>query len=527
MEAEQHTGAPPVEVESPKSAPAREETARAAGRGGLAIAGAKVSFIVFGFAQQLVLPRLLGVDGYGKISLVLALVSLVNNVIVATSIQGVSRAISSAPEGRADEAFRRTLGVHVALAMVVSTAFALAAGTIADLEGAPHLASPLRLVGAVVLLYGIYAPLVGSLNGRRRFLAQAGLDVGYGALRLVAVVGGAFFFLRRGDNGVFGAAAGFVAAATIIVPVAMFFTGIGKRARTGDAPIPSMGDYIGYLLPLGVSQIFLNLLMQTDLILLRRFAGQAAETPAIADTLLGVYRGAQLFSFLPYQLLMSITFILFPMLAKAQAEGDRAAVRDYTRTGVRLALILTGLMCGAVSATAPHLLRVVFPEEIWSQGGDALRILSLGMGAFSVLGILSAAFSSLGRPHVAAILTAIAVALIAGGSWILVPNAPVGPDMLVRSAIATSVALTITVVVAGLLLAKLAGGLVAPATLVRVLLATGVTVAVGSRLPWIGKVGTIGEVIAVAALYVVVLVLSREVGRDDLRRVQQVAGRRG
>ena len=42
-----------------------DETTRAAGRGGLAIAAAKVSFLVTGFAQQLLLPKLLGVDGYG------------------------------------------------------------------------------------------------------------------------------------------------------------------------------------------------------------------------------------------------------------------------------------------------------------------------------------------------------------------------------------------------------------------------------------------------------------------------------
>ncbi|MEO7329239.1 MAG: oligosaccharide flippase family protein, partial [Minicystis sp.] len=137
------------------------ETTRNAGRGGLAIAVAKVAFIVFGFAQQLVLPRLLGVDGYGAFRLVFSIVSIVNNVVVAMAIQGVSRAVSQVPEAEGPSAFRRTLRVHVGLAMVLSLGFALSAGLIADLQHAPHAATPLRLAAIIVLLYGIYAPLVG------------------------------------------------------------------------------------------------------------------------------------------------------------------------------------------------------------------------------------------------------------------------------------------------------------------------------------------------------------------------------
>src|SRR5690349_20806503 len=66
-----------------KESEVEAETTRAAGRGGLAIAVAKVSFILFGFAQQVVLPRLLQEDGYGEVSLVLSVVSIVNNVVVA------------------------------------------------------------------------------------------------------------------------------------------------------------------------------------------------------------------------------------------------------------------------------------------------------------------------------------------------------------------------------------------------------------------------------------------------------------
>jgi len=526
---------PPASPVSPVSpapldaaAPDADATTRAAGRGGLAIGVAKVSFILFGFAQQLILPRILGVDGYGEISRVLAVVGVVNNVIVASAIQGVSRAVTSVPEDRADEAFRRTLSLHAAVAVIVSTGFALLAGLIADAISAPHITAPLRLVAAVILLYGVYAPLVGALNGRRRFVTQAALDIAYGAMRMVSIAGGALVFLKLGRSAVLGAAAGFVLAATLIVPIAASRTGLGRRGTAG----PTTGEHLAFLVPLLISQSFLNLLLQTDFLIFSHFAGDAAARmglgPKPADELVGVYRGVQLFAFLPYQLLMSVTFILFPMLARAHAEHDREAVRRYTMTGVRIAMLLTGLLCAPIAGLNQHVLRLAYQEAIWSQGGEALRIHALGMGAFAILGILSTALTSLRLERVAATLTGVSVALVAAGCVLAVPLAPFGPRMIVHSAIATGAALALAALVSAFVLRRLAGGVVAPLVPLRVALAVAVTVALGSRLPWISKPVVVVEAAALGLVYLVALVLLGELGRADLATLKRVfSGRRG
>ncbi|HZF51828.1 MAG TPA: lipopolysaccharide biosynthesis protein [Polyangiaceae bacterium] len=526
--------APPDPASSPAATPATPATlaaapdvARTAGRGGLAIAAAKVSFIVFGFVQQLLLPLLIGVDGYGAVAVVFAAVSVVNNVIVATGIQGVSRAVSSAAPERAEIVFRKTLLIHVGLAMIVSAAFAASAGLIAAFVKAPHIEEPLRISAAVVLLYGIYAPLVGALNGRRRFLEQAAFDVGYGALRTGAIAAFALVFIRLNKSGVLGVIVGFVAAAAIIVPVALGRIGTGK---SGDVPAPRPLDHIAFLLPLILGQASLSLLLQTDLFLLRRFIGDAAgagpDGVKTADELIAVYRGAQLFAFLPYQILMSITFILFPMLARARVENDAAAIRSYTRTGIRLGLLITGLMCGAVSALAPHVLHLAFPEKIWANGGDTLRLLSLGLGAFAILGITCAALTSLGREREAAALTGSTVGFVALACKLFVPQAELGPPMLIATAAATSCAVTCACLIGAVRLARVAGGFVAPLTLGRVLVALAVAVAVGSRVPWMGRVVVPVQAMLVGGIYLAILVVLREIGKEDLNLVRRVLGMR-
>lgn len=504
-----------------------EETTRTAGRGGLAIAVAKLSFLVTGFVQQLLLPIVLGVDGFGAVSRVLALVSIINNVVVATSIQGVSRTVAAAKPGEGDAAFRRVLGLHSVLALVLSSAFALGAGKLANLVGAGHVETPLRITGAIILLYGVYAPLVGALNGRQKFVSQAGLDVFYGVSRMFLLLGGAWVGSKMfGGNGVIGASIGFVAAAALIVPIAASRTGIGKPGPGGI----TRGEYFAFLLPLVLGQISLNLLLQTDFMILSRAAGDRSLAlglgPSAGDELMGVYRGVQLFAFLPYQLLMSVQFVLFPMLAKAKAEGDHEAVRRYVRTGVRLSLLIVGLVAGPIAALGPHVLHFAFPVLIAERGGDALRTLAPGMGAFAVLSIACAALTSLHRERLSMIITVGTVGVVAASVWFMLRTASFGQPMIDATATGTAAAMVLCATVAAASLWRTTGAFVNVVSLLRIAVAMGVTIFVGRYMPWMGKLLVPIEAGAMMAVYLVILVVTGEVGKADLGMIRAVVGRK-
>ena len=143
-----------------------------AGRGGLAIAVAKISFILFGFAQQIILERLLGKDGYGEVSRVLVVVGIVNNVVVAASIQGVSRAVSTTTQGQEAETFARALRIHLVIAAILSIAFALAAGSIAS-SNRPRASAICAIVASAYARTG-GCPRRRSLAARASRAADAG-----------------------------------------------------------------------------------------------------------------------------------------------------------------------------------------------------------------------------------------------------------------------------------------------------------------------------------------------------------------
>jgi stage V sporulation protein B len=495
----------------------------------MAVLAAKVFFILSGLIQQTLLPRLIGLDGYGALARVFAIANIANNVVVSSSIQGVSRSVAQTPDDRADETVRRTLKTHLAIAIPVAVMFFFFAPVYASFQGAPHIIRPLQVVSLVVLFYGLYAPLVGALNGQRRFTAQAGLDITYAVLRTTGLLGLGWFF-AKGDQGVLGACIGFAGAAILIFPVALKFTGVGKAGDAG----PTVKQHLMFIAPVALGQVFLQLLMQSDISVLGHFASKLVVVQGLtgdlaretADKTVGVYRACQLFAFLPFQLLITLTFIMFPMLAKAKAENDQEAVANYVRTGMRLAFVFACVMVATVSSLGPHLLHLMFPDEVGERGGQALRLLALGQGAFAIFYIETTVLTSLGRERMSAILTGVAAGLIASLCFAAGFTAEDDAALLLRTAMATTAALSVASVIGAFMVYRTAGSYVSPLTAIRVLFALGAVSLLGLYMPYFGKLMVIPQAAGMTLLSILLLLISGEVGKKDLEVLRKVIRRK-
>jgi stage V sporulation protein B len=512
-------------TEPASSEDAASETTRVAGRGGLAITFAKLYFILQGMVQQILLPWALGLDGYGRLSSVQSAASIVYNPIVTTSIQGVSRAVAQAAPGARAATIRRTFTLHGALALVGAVTFFLAAPHVAAFMHAPHLVVPLRMMTGVMLFYGLYAPLVGVLNGSQRFVAQAVFDIVYATARTGALVGGGLLLAGAG-RAVEGAVGGFVFVAAGVFVVAALVVGVGKAGPGA----PEARPHLTFVAPLFLGQVLLNLLLQADLTLLRRFAGESATAAGLAvtaaDPLVGAYRAIQLFSFLPYQILVSVTFILFPMLALAVKQGDRSAISRYVVTGVRVALVVAGLLVSVTSGLSGPLIRLIYSAEAAALGTRAMQVLTPGLGSFAILAVLTASLTSLGKERAGAQVTGAAFVLVVALGFGLVAGREFGEGLLFWTAVSTSLGLLAATLAAALLVYREAGAVVAPLTLVRVLGALAAAVVVGRTLPEGGKIWTLATCGLVAMLYLMVLIVTGELGHADANTVRVIVSRR-
>jgi stage V sporulation protein B len=328
------------------------------------------------------------------------------------------------------------------------------------------------------------------------------------------------------QGGPAGSAVGFVMSATLVTIIAAGAIGVGSIG----ASRLRLGDYLALAVPLLFGQALLNLLFQADLTLLGRFASEAAaasgQSLARADALVGAYRATQLFSFLPYQILIAITFILFPMLATAAKAHDGAAIARYVRTGMRLSLLIAGAMVCVTVGLAPRLLDLLFGSEAAALGGRSLSLLALGFGAFAIFGILTTVLNSLGRERQSLWVTAIAVVIVGVLCFSRARGSALSEELLWRTAQATSVGLLVATSVAAALVHRAAGALVSPLSLLRVLVALGVAALAARTLFPPGKLMTLVAAAATPGFYVVILVLLRELDRADLDLISRVAGRK-
>lgn len=505
----------PTEAEAKAEATAREST-----RGVAVIAVAKAWFLLTGFAQPLVLTRLLLGEGYGLYGVVLNVISILNNVVVAGSIQAMSHAVTDGGV----TALRKGLLIHAALGLTL--AGALLAG--ADLLGAgvlhdPRLPSLLRIGAVIVADYSVYAALVGALNGRRRFRAQAGLDITFATLRTSLVLGLASTQLR-----VTGAIAGFAIASFIILLVALALHRDELRApaeaRVSTAVFAR--SYARFFAPVLVYQFALNLVLQADLLVMKAvLSRREGVDEAAINTLAGVYKAVQNFAFLPYQLLLAVTFVVFPVVSKSTLEGDREATAGFVQGAMRFSAIGLGAMLAVLGGMPRGVLQLAYRPP-FDQGAPVLRWLSLAQGAFALSVIGTTIVLAAGRTAAATALMATMLAAVFVGNVVGLVTSPSDLTALTHTALGTLFGCVVGLVLVGAYVRRTFGAFLSIATAARV---TGCAVgaaAVGAWVPWPGKVGTLLGAAVIALVYVGLLVVTGELRSAELARIRRVLLRR-
>lgn len=498
------------------------DVAVTAGRGVIFIAIAKAYFMIAGYAIQFILPRLLRSDVlWGQYQLVVRLVSVIDNVIITGTIQGVSK-FTSQDDSNAEGVKLAALKVQLFLGGGIASLYVILAPWISGWQGQPTLANLYRLSAGIMLCYAFYAVFVGSLNGLKRFGRQASLDMGFATMRAVMILGCAAM-----GWGVGGAISGFVAAAFAILVVSIRLVGLPRK----PGPFPSRQLW-GYLPPVLLYTLSLNLIMSVDLILMPRFVG---EISGIADPVLreklasafsGYYGTAQLLAFIPYQAILAVAFVVFPLISKSTFENDLATTQAYVRQTLRLSLAFVAGVAVVFIANPPEVINVVFKDQ-FRIGGPALRVLAGGMVCFSMFAIINTILNSAGRTIQALAVGAVTLGLTAGANALLVPRASSPTAALITAACASSGSMAVGVLLATGLLYRNFKAAFPLKSLLRTLVAMAVAAGVGRLIPEVSKLVTVGECLVVFGTYFAVLVLLREFGPEDLAKVRRVLGKRG
>lgn len=498
------------------------DDARRAGRGLVSIAGAKAYFIVTSYAVQLLLPRIFGeAKEFGLYSATMSGVAILTNVLIVATIQSVSKFVSE-DEGRAEVTLRQGLRVQTLVGGALALGLFALAPSIAGALLDDQLTKLVRVASVVVFAYALYAVVVGSLNGRHWFGKQARLDVGFSTLRTAGILTGAALGL-----GALGAVAGFATAAATILAVSLIWIGFGKRG----APIP-LRRWIGFMAPIWTYQICLNGMLLIDIQVLKRTATEIAMAGLVgaqgavdlANQYVGYYRAAQTFAFVPYQLIISMTFVVFPMISKATSIGDREKASSTIQHAMRLSLLLLLLVAAPTSGAAHGVMRLAYPVE-YVAGAGALSILIFGVSAFALFAVSATAISGAGKPSVAAVIAGISLVVVVAANRVLVLRAPLGVESLEAASLGTTTGMVLALILSAWVIHRTFGVFVQPATWLRSFLAAGAGYGVASMVDDGSRAMALVALLVGFVAAAVTLVITRELTARDWESLRQITRR--
>jgi stage V sporulation protein B len=486
-----------------------------AGRGAIFISAAKVFFIVSGFAQQVLLPRLLGMGGYGTYGVVVAAVSVLNNATVQGTINSVSK-FTSEDDSRADAVKLAGLKLQLLIGGLMGLVFFLSAPLFAHYYKHPEFTPLFRIVALIPVFYSVYSVFVGSANGLRRFRAQAGFDISFSTTKTVLVAGGAVV------AGVAGALAGWAITALIILVLSAVVMKLPRRGAMA-APFP-MGRLVTFMGGIVLYTLLINLALNLDILLLRRFTALGAAA-AQASELSGQYQGVRTFALLPYQLCLAITFVIFPLVSRSTFEQNREATRAYVTQTLRYAVILSGFLAAVLVARPAGLLTLVYPAAI-RDAAPALPVLVAGIVCLSITGVAGSIINASGRLRATILLTALTVVSGTAAAFVVVPGQPPGPAMLTAAAAATSFGMGVGLVAALVYLKRHFGGSAPLATVVRVGASLAAALVLARLVPGQGKLMTLVVLPFAGLVFLVALILLREFGPEDRVKFARILGKR-
>jgi len=217
----------------------------------------------------------------------------------------------------------------------------------------------------------------------------------------------------------------------------------------------------------------------------------------------------------PYFLFLGLTAALFPALSQSTSSGQAEVSRVQIKQAIRL-LALTLLPAGAIVSSAPRAVVGLFYGAHFSPAVLPLTVLTWGMILFTVFFTLAIILSVAGRP-LAALLYSLVLILVD-----VILNGALVPRMeLVGAALATTVTGLLGTAILGGLVFRQFKVLIRRQSLVKMILTAAVIFGLSALIPLEGPLFVL-KCLFLFTLYVGCLVLLREVGQEDFRRIRSL-----
>jgi len=469
-------------------------------KGFFSLTAAKLVFMVAGLAVQFTLPRLLTPSEFGDYGVIIGLLNVFNMVLITGTIQAVSKFVSERED--LERSIRQTANrVQMMIGGAIFLILLLGAPIIAEFFNDSSLVSAIRCCAFVPLFYSFYAVSVGSLNGRKMFTHQAGLDITFATLKTTGILTMASLGL-----GVVGSICGFSLAAGVILGISLIMI---ARHQSPDIhasfPVKKLLSFEAWVM---LITFLTNLLIHTDLFMVKSLL--ETETASVQA---GYYYAVQNFARIPYTLVVAVSLVIFPLISKSTFDQDIDRTRTYIRTTLRMTLIFVMPLAIIFASMPETFLTFVYPDS-YAAGAGALQILPIGEAIFALMLIAVTIITGSGHPRASCTIIGIALIAAAGACRVLIPQ-----HIITGAAIGSSIGWTVGLILAGLYLFRKYGSFIPVLSFIRAATAGTAAYFTGVFIPLSGFTKIVVGSAGVVVVYFAVIFLTAEFGMSDIRGV--------
>jgi len=460
----------------------------------------KFVFIVTGYIVYISLARYLGPELFGTYGIVVGIVSVLNMVLITGTIQSVSKFISEEPALALDV---RTQGLKLQAIIggIIAVSYFFSADIIASLLKDPTLVPLLRLSSLIPLFYSLYAVFIGYINGQKQFRMQALFDITFSVLKCSLIL--LLVFL---GFSITGAIFGFASAAGIILILSASIIGF-RFQRHITFPMKKIFIF-GFIISLFTASS--NLLLTLDLLLIKSLI---VENYVKLYT--GYYTAVQTIARIPFFLMVPINLVLFPIISRSTFSQNNEETRYYINNGLRYNLAIMTLIVVLISSSSKEIILIIYSKE-YLPAWSSLTVLSVGMLFYSLLITSSTIISSSGKPKISLIILVIVLISDLILNYVLIPKYE-----LIGASISTSLASLLGLfIAAGYVLCKF-NAFMTFKSITRITISGILIYFIANKIHASGFMLLV-EMMCMSALYFLLLLVSREISKQDIASLKGV-----
>jgi stage V sporulation protein B len=467
-----------------------------AARGTIQQLVARAGFMISGFIVTVVLARELGAAAYAVYGLIMSVLLWVESSAAMGIPSALGRLIPEFEKKNTAQFESTALVLILVSALVI---FFVAYGispTLVRFFGLPTEATTLfRIAFLDIPFYALYVGYHGMFSGYRRYGGMALAITGYSITKLLGVVLIWQFFDLTLES---------VFAANIFTSIVGFLCLFSLAPLKWVRPdLKLVRVILSVSIPLGLISTVRQILLNLDLWLLKALGASV--------TVVGLYVAAGNLPKMLFVIPTTIGIVLFSSLARAVTNKNEALVSTYIQNTVRFVLLVLLPFCIIIGVHAEEFLVLIF-SATYINAAPFLQAQLVGVVFQSLVAVQLEILGATSRFVFSTILLIALVVLAIVLSLIMIPH--FGAVGAAGVLIVTNI---IGFVVTGTIVAKRYGKLICGITLLRIILANIVVGILAYVIHSPTLIRMIFECAMLLVVYLLLLLVSRELGWRDLR----------